>query len=98
MLMAVSVSPNKYLHDLGGHYHVEQNIGNAGYSAWISIEQGFIDGEETVARLRQSNQRECNLAGVPRQGSKQSTIAIWYSNRPNGIAASSNRKGTVGYE
>jgi len=51
-----------------GNYHVEQNIGIAGYTAGIPIQQGFINSEEIVARLRQSNQRKCHLAGVPCEG------------------------------
>src|SRR5450759_4071471 len=44
----------------GGHHDdVEQNIGIAGCTVWISIHQGFFQGKEAVARLRQSNQRTC---------------------------------------
>ena len=52
----------------GGHHDVQQNTGITGCATWISIQQGFIQGEETMARLRQSNQRACYMAGVPSQG------------------------------
>jgi hypothetical protein len=53
----------------GGHHDdMEQNIGIAGCATWLSIQQGFIQGEEDEARLRQSNQRACYMAGVPGQG------------------------------
>jgi hypothetical protein len=49
MLVTVSHA-DKYLS--GGHHDdVEQNIGIAGCATWISIQQGFIQGEETMARL-----------------------------------------------
>jgi hypothetical protein len=49
MPMTVSHA-DKYLS--GGHDDdVEQNIGIAGCAIWISIHQGFIQGEEVMARL-----------------------------------------------
>jgi hypothetical protein len=49
MLVTVSHA-DKYFS--GGHHDdVEQNIGIAGCAAWISSHQGFIQGEEVMAKL-----------------------------------------------
>jgi hypothetical protein len=70
--------------------------------AMLDIQLGFQSNKASsmVKKLWQGydNQTNENVIWLEYRVRVRSTIAIWYSNRPNGIAASSNRKGTVGYE